>query len=179
MLERFTPDARNIVINAQQHARRLGHRYVGCEHLLLAAVSTGQPASVVLREHGISPDLVEEQIVRQIGLGRGIPPAGLDQEALASIGIDLDAVRARVEASFGPGSLACAGPMRFTPRARKCLQISVREAQARRDPEIGVLHIVLTLVGMSDGMAPAILSALGESGPSLSAAVLNRYRQAS
>jgi ATP-dependent Clp protease ATP-binding subunit ClpA len=35
MFERFTPDARTVVVHAQEHARRLGHRYIGCEHLLL------------------------------------------------------------------------------------------------------------------------------------------------
>jgi ATP-dependent Clp protease ATP-binding subunit ClpA len=48
MLERFTPDARAVIKNAVEHAGRLGHRYVGGEHLLLAAVSTSQPASAVL-----------------------------------------------------------------------------------------------------------------------------------
>ncbi|MCW2907241.1 MAG: hypothetical protein JWL68_2030, partial [Actinomycetia bacterium] len=49
MLERFTGEARAVVVGAQQHARRLGHRYVGCEHLLLALATTSQPAGAVLR----------------------------------------------------------------------------------------------------------------------------------
>ncbi len=106
MFERFTPGARTVVIHAQQHARRLGHRYIGCEHLLLALVSTGQPAGAVLREHGLTPARVEEEIVRRAGLGAGAGLfADLDRDALASIGIDLDAVRARIEASFGPEAL--------------------------------------------------------------------------
>ncbi|HUY51255.1 MAG TPA: Clp protease N-terminal domain-containing protein [Streptosporangiaceae bacterium] len=103
MFERFTPAARTVVVCAQEHARRLGHRYIGCEHLLHALVSTGQAASVVLREHGVTPERVEEEIVRRAGLGAGaVLFADLDRDALASIGIDLDAVRARIEASFGP-----------------------------------------------------------------------------
>jgi ATP-dependent Clp protease ATP-binding subunit ClpA len=283
MFERFTPDARAVVINAQKHARRLGHRYIGCEHLLLAAVFVDQPASAVLHERGITPERVEEVIVRQIGLGGGTDLFhGLNQQALASIGIDLDAVRARIEASFGPGALArasqaargrrrspaparrwlvWAGALRglrrrrrghgvaaahggadpgsaassaqqgaeagstaaaqreaglgstaaaqlgadpsrataesaeatgryqatvpseahlpFTPRAKKILHDSLREAQARRDNEISALHLVLALVTMKSGMAPAILSELGAAGPSLRAAVVDRYRQAS
>ena len=44
MFERFSQDARILVVHATEHARRLGHRYVGAEHILLAAVSatTGQ-----------------------------------------------------------------------------------------------------------------------------------------
>jgi ATP-dependent Clp protease ATP-binding subunit ClpA len=47
MFERFTGDARTAVVQAQAHARRLGHRHIGCEHLLLAVVSTGGPAAAV------------------------------------------------------------------------------------------------------------------------------------
>jgi ATP-dependent Clp protease ATP-binding subunit ClpA len=111
MFERFTGDARAAVAGAQEHARRLGHRYIGCEHLLLAAVSTSGPAAAALREHGITPQAVETEIARLIGLGQ---PASLfsalDQEALAAVGIDLDAVRARVEAAFGPGAFTPAAP---------------------------------------------------------------------
>ena len=71
MFERFTHEARTLVVLASEHARRLGHRYVGGEHILLAAVSTGQPASAVLRAHGVTPELVEEEIVRRVGLGAG------------------------------------------------------------------------------------------------------------
>jgi len=107
MFERFTDDARTIVRLASEHARRLGHRYVGGEHLLLAAVTAGQPASAVLCAHGVTPELVEEEIVRRVGLGAGAGLfGGLDKDALATIGIDLDAVRARIEASFGPQALA-------------------------------------------------------------------------
>lgn len=107
MFERFTDEARAIVPLASEHARRLGHRYIGGEHLLLAAVTIGQPASAVLCAHGVTPELVEEEIVRRVGLGAGAGLfGGLDAEALATIGIDLDAVRARIEASFGPQALA-------------------------------------------------------------------------
>ena len=45
MFERFTQEARTLVVLASEHARRLGRRYIGGEHLLLAAVTIGQPAS--------------------------------------------------------------------------------------------------------------------------------------
>ena len=107
MFERFTDEARALVALAVEHAIRLGHRYVGGEHILLAAVTAGQPASAVLSAHGVTPELVEEEIVRRVGLGAGAGLfGGLDKDALATIGIDLDAVRARIEASFGPQALA-------------------------------------------------------------------------
>jgi hypothetical protein len=111
MLECFTPDARAALVHAQHHARRLGHNFVGGEHILLSVVSAGHPASAILGAHGITPEYVEAEIIRRIGLGRGTgsgdgPFGGLDRDALASIGIDLDTVRARIEATFGPNAMA-------------------------------------------------------------------------
>ncbi len=107
MYERFTPDARSVVVGATEHARRLGHRYVGGEHLLLAVAGAGQPSGAVLSAHGVTPERVEEEIIRRVGTGAGAGLfAGVDAEALAAVGIDLDAVRARIEASFGPRALS-------------------------------------------------------------------------
>jgi len=214
MFERFSGEARSAVAQAQEHARRLGHRYIGCEHLLLAAASTAEPASAALREHGVTPEGVETEIVRMVGLGRAADLfSASDREALASIGIDLDVVRARIEAAFGPdaftrgGPAACrsrpavrknpvallrrarrgghhqhpapSGHIPFTPRAKKSLALSLREAETRHDNYIGVEHLTLALVGMKDGAVPPILSALGASPATLRAAILDRYRKAS
>ena len=221
MFERFTGDARTAVAQAQAHARRLGHRYIGCEHLLLAAASTGEPAAAALREHGVTPEAVEAEIVRLVGLGQAASLfSALDREALACIGIDLEAVRARIEAAFGADAFTRAAPaacrgnrpawpkspmarlrrrrrshaaagqyasagayptghLPFTPRAKKSLEHSVREAKARHDNYIGVEHLTLALVAMNDGAVPPILSALGASPAALRTAILDRYRQAS
>ncbi len=120
MFERFDPDARTVIAQAAEHARRLGHRHIGGEHLLLAVVSAGAPASAVMRAQGVTPELVEEEIVRRAGLGTGGSLfAGLDRDALATIGIDLDAVRARIEASFGPQALSSAAQAAHQGRARR------------------------------------------------------------
>jgi hypothetical protein len=109
MFERFTREAKFVIVDAQKQARRLGHHYIGGEHLLLAVVSAGHPASAILNAHGITPAYVEREITRRVGSGTGAGPFGsLDRDALASIGIDLDAVRARIEASFGPHAMAWA-----------------------------------------------------------------------
>ena len=214
MFERFSGEARSAVAQAQEHARRLGHRYIGCEHLLLAAASTAEPASAALREHGVTPAGVETEIVRLVGLGRAANLfSASDREALASIGIDLDVVRARIEATFGPDAFTRGGPdacrsrpavrknpvallrrarrsghhqhpapsghIPFTPRAKKSLALSLREAEARHDNYIGIEHLTLALVGMKDGAVPPILSALGAPQATLRAAILDRYRKAS
>ena len=232
MFERFTDTARHVVVQAQEDARRLGHHYIGCEHLLMAAAAAAEPASEVLRDQGVTPDRVEAVIMRTIGRGQTADPlGGLDRQALASIGIDLDVVRTRIEAAFGPDALtralpaACrsrrpawgkgplaeltrrrrrrrarrnvplpAGPfpqrpasagaasgghIPFTPRAKKTLELSLREAEALHDNSIGVQHLTLALLAPKDGTVPAILSALGAPAPSLRASILARYRKAS
>jgi Clp amino terminal domain, pathogenicity island component len=230
MFERFTDTARHVVVQAQADARRLGHNYIGCEHLLLAAAAAAEPASAVLRDQGVTPERVEAEILRTIGRGQTADPlGGIDRQALAFIGIDLDVVRARIEAAFGPDALtralpaACrsgrpawgkgplaelirrrrrarrnarlpAGPPRqrpaspgpapgghipFTPRAKKSLELSLREAKALHDTYIGVQHLTLALLAMKDGMVPVILSGMGTSSASLRAAVLARCRKAS
>jgi Clp amino terminal domain, pathogenicity island component len=111
MFERFTGDARRIVVQAQHNARRLGHNYIGCEHLLLAVAAASDPAGAVLRDQGVTPERVEAEIVRTIGLGQPADPlGGIDGQALAFIGIDLDIVRTRIEAAFGPDALSGAFP---------------------------------------------------------------------
>ncbi len=137
MFERFTPDARAIVVQAQHHARRLGHNFIGGEHILLSVVSADHPASAVLAAHGITPEYVEAEMLRWMGQGRGagcwdVPFGGLDREALASIGIDLDAVRARVEATFGPHAMAEADLM--VQRRLKGRRGSSRGHRFRLDP---------------------------------------------
>ena len=225
MFERFTGTARHVVVQAQEDARRLGHNYIGCEHLLLAAAAAAEPASTVLRDQGVTPERIEAAILRTVGRGQAADPlGGIDRQALAFIGIDLDVVRTRIEAAFGPDALApalpaaCrsrrpawgkgplaeltrrrrarrnaplpAGPFRqhpaspsghipFTPRAKKSLELSLREAKALHDNYIGVQHLTLALLALNDGMVPVILSALGASAASLRAAVLARYRKAS
>ena len=76
-----------------------------------------------------------------------------------------------------------AGPVpgdhiRFTPRAKKTLQLSLREAEALHDTYIGVQHLALALLAL-DGTVPMIVSALGVPATSLRAAILARYRKAS
>jgi hypothetical protein len=110
MFERFTAEARAAVTQSALQARRLDHRYVGAEHILLAVVASGGPACDILRAHGLTPERVEDEIISRVGHGvTGGLFGDLDRDALATIGIDLDAVRARIEASFGADDLIRAG----------------------------------------------------------------------
>jgi hypothetical protein len=95
---------------ALRHACRLTRRYISGEHLTtilicaLHARRDPRPARAVLHKHGVTMDDVAEEIARRAGPG-AVLFGGLDQDALAAIGIDLDAVRARIESSVGPEAL--------------------------------------------------------------------------
>lgn len=203
MFERFTAPSQEIVAHAQEHARRLGHRFIGGEHLLLTVAGSPAPVGGVLRAHGITLERVESQVVDMVGLGAGAGLfAGLDAAALATIGIDLDAVRARVEAVYGPDALARAGSDRgcrrrarvrtgrvggatsasgylpFTPRAKKTFEDALHIAAANHDTHVGPEHIALALLDQTSGPVPPILAALDVTPTALRAAITDRYRAA-
>ena len=197
MPEQFTGDARQVVVRASEQARRLGHGFIGGEHLLYGLASADGEVGAVLREQGVTPERVEAEFVRLIGpenTAGGSLFDTLDRDALTTIGIDLDTVRERIEAAFGPAALAPDAPARrwrrsrpgrvtghipLTRRAKKCLEGSLREARAHSGGHLGAEHIALALLAMDDGVPHRILSVIGASAPRLGAEIRDRYRQAS
>ena len=167
MFERFTDEARKMVVAAEWHAGSLRHGWIGTEHLLLALLDDHErPAARVLVARGLTGEWVREEVERIVGLGE----PGLDADALATLGIDLDAVRERVERTFGPGALAarpgrrrrsCGERRPFTPRAKKVLELSLREALALGDSFIGAEHVLLGLLREGEGVAARILRSFG------------------
>jgi Clp amino terminal domain, pathogenicity island component len=113
MPRHLTRDIRTSFARALRHACRLTRRYVSGEHLMIIFISAvsavhpgrGRPARAVLSKYGATMQDVAEEIARRAGPG-AVLFGGLDRDALAAIGIDLDAVRARIESSFGPEALA-------------------------------------------------------------------------
>jgi hypothetical protein len=136
MFQRFTDRARQVVVLAQEEARRLDHNYIGTEHILLGLIHEGE---------------------------------GVAAKALESLGISLDAVRQQVEEIIGQGQQAPSGHIPFTPRAKKVLELSLRESMQLGHTYIGTEHILLGLVREGDGVAAQVLVRLG--------ADLNRVRQ--
>jgi ATP-dependent Clp protease ATP-binding subunit ClpA len=163
MFERFTQEARQTVVQAQVEGAALHHRRIGTEHLLLGLVGQdGTPCSAILARHGLTRATVLASVTTLTG--------DLDAEALTTLGIDLDAVRSRVESAFGPGALddpsrlrgaTAAGHIPFTPRAKKVLELSLREALALRHRHIADGHITLGLLREGEGLAMKVLADLG------------------
>ena len=127
MFERFTERARQVVVLAQDEARKLRHNYIGTEHILLG----------LLRE--------EEGIAARV---------------LESLDVTAEEVRAEVARIVGQGDEVTSGQIPFTPRAKKVLELSLREALALGHNYIGTEHVLLGLVREDDGVASQVLLAL-------------------
>lgn len=179
MFERFTNDARAVVVGAQAEARALGHEMIGTPHVLIALLGDpAGPVAVALRGDGVDAATVREELVRRQGTGT---PDGLDDDdaaALQSIGIDLDAVRRAVESEFGEGALHlpresgggrkgrfaqlfAGGHVPFSRRNKKVLELALREAVRLNQKFIAPEHILLGLLREGEGSAVLILTGRG------------------
>ena len=86
---------------------------------------------------------------------------GVAAKALESLGISLEGVRQQVEEIIGQGQQAPSGHIPFTPRAKKVLELSLREALQLGHNYIGTEHILLGLIREGEGVAAQVLQKLG------------------
>lgn len=161
MFGRFSTQARDVVTAA---AATAGSGSLTPMHLLTAMVTSDRGvATEVLTRSGVTLDAI-----RKADSASGATASNvLDDDAaiLESIGIDLDAVRERLEQAFGEGVLDDAPVAdsdsgrnrfgflrsRFEKDSRKVLEVSVREAIAHKDKRIGAEHILLGILSVADG----------------------------
>jgi ATP-dependent Clp protease ATP-binding subunit ClpA len=167
---RLTKPAQMASYLMQQEAERLQHRYLGPEHLLLGLLhQTDSPAARLLHAHGLDLEGARAEAERLIAQGVLPGPRSSDAEVLATVGIDLEAVRDRLIETFGaeacyyaaqrvalqPRSAApWAGTEMFnTPTLdQRALVFAAREADARGQ-EIGPEHLLFGL--LRDASDPA------------------------
>ncbi|GAA4857686.1 Clp protease N-terminal domain-containing protein [Actinomycetospora straminea] len=163
MFERFTDPARRVVVLAQESARERGDDTIRSEHLLLGVCrATDSRGAALLAAHGVTLREVEDDLRRS---------TVSDRDALASVGIDLDEVRERVEDAFGPGALEstrAAGRRRrrwghrpVDRGAKKVLELALREAVHHGDRTIGTEHVLLGMLHTATGRAEPLLAARG------------------
>ena len=86
---------------------------------------------------------------------------GVAAKALESLGISLEAVRSQVEEIIGQGGSSPSGHIPFTPRAKKVLELSLREALQLGHNYIGTEHILLGLIREGEGVASLVLEPAG------------------
>ena len=163
MFEKFTKTARSTVVQAQEEARALRHGRIDPGHLLLALMSVPGAASRALE--ACVPGLEGLRVRVRTELD------GLDPDALASIGVDLTAVRQAAESAFGEGALdrgrgRSRGHLRFTREAKKALELSLRAAVQHGHRSIGDGHILLALLMLPES---APVRALRQAGADLDA----------
>jgi ATP-dependent Clp protease ATP-binding subunit ClpA len=197
MLERFTKTARAVVTDARDEAQALHHPQIGTEHYLLALLSEeGGGAYALLSAAGLEKDVVLEQIKRQVVTPKPLLSEG-DAEALKTIGIDLNAVLANIERSLGPDAWVPtvlperrgllrrrkqvqtdSRRARFGPRAKKVLELSLRESLRLQSNSIGTEHLLLGLIREGSGLGAKILVDSGVNLEELREATLDRLRKA-
>jgi ATP-dependent Clp protease ATP-binding subunit ClpA len=158
MFERFTTDARNAVIEAQLVARQVGSRSIESRHVLVGLAEADGRAGAALHAVGIDRGALAARLRGQLS------ETGLDAAALASLGIDLDAVRRRADQVFGAGSLERAtkkgrrGHIPFTSDAKKSLELALREAVRAGSSEIHDGHLLLGILRNTGSQAELELS---------------------
>ncbi len=162
MFERFVAQARGVIVLSQEEARQLLHPFIGTEHLLIAmAAQNDGPAAEALHERGLTAHVVRDHLKQLLGSD------DLDSDALATLGIDLEAVREATEAAFGPGALGpkprkmVTGHIPFSKRAKKVLELSLREALQLKHDHIGTGHMLLGLIREGEGLAAQIIVRAG------------------
>ena len=145
LFQRFTDQARQVLVAAQEEARAHNHSFIGTEHILLGLLREGD---------------------------------GVAAMALQSLGVGLEAVREQVVEIIGRGKQAHSGHIPFTPRAKKVLELSLREAMRLDHLYVGTEHILLGLVRQGDGVAVLVLEKLGARSDQIRGAVFEQIRGA-
>jgi hypothetical protein len=178
VLGRFSRNARAAVAMAREEAGELNLDEVRPSHVLvgvLQAAGAAEPATsdrahelgALLSGYGLTAGVVRAQLVEANTPGDS--SFDDDAEALASIGIDLRAVRASVARTFGADAfdngLCKSGRRRrrrglipFTRSAKKVLELSLREALAHKDDEIRCEHLLLGILRSGDRAAIALIT---------------------
>jgi len=161
VFERFTDEARRVVVLDQEEARELRAEEIEPVHLLLALAGEPGRGGQVLRAAGADHASVRSALDRSDG--------ALDADALAAVGIDLDQVRAAAEAAFGPGALdrggERAGHIPFAAGSKRALEEALRHVLAskvrRRARAIDSGAVLAGLLAVGDPLVRRVLQQLG------------------
>jgi ATP-dependent Clp protease ATP-binding subunit ClpA len=167
VFERFEPAARQAFVDARQEAGQAGQDQIRSEHVLLGLLREPGPAADALTAAGLSVETLRARVPR----GGHDAPAGLDADALAIVGIDLDAVRRATDAAFGPGALdqaAVRGQNRLPVAGdtKQALGRAVYRAQKLGQRKITSGHL---LIGILDSAGNGALTALAQEGTDIQA----------
>ena len=173
---RKTRPAERYLSPGADEARRLGHYYIGTEHVLLALtrIPAGR-ATLVLRHFGVT-----HEDIRNSATISALWAPRIDPDALATLGIDLDTVRERLEETFGPNALeqTRAGVLEQTHTGIRCIAPRLELALAHALDYSGERplqdeHVLLGLLSVPDSLAARALVELDVSLEDAAAVVRN------
>lgn len=176
--------ARSVIVAGAEQAHALGDSEVRPEHLLLGVLTdAGGIGARILTGLGLRRDAVVAEVA---------PLGNAESEDLRSVGVDLQAVRAQVDATFGPGTLnqprrpRRVGPLQtrllgehppFAESTKKALEEAVRQSRLLRN-QMGPEHILLGLLREDHDPVPRTLRRLGLDPAAVRAQLLEDLQQA-
>lgn len=141
-----------------EQASRLEQTHIGSEHVLLGlACDPEGEAAALLGRLGVTPQSIEAEIRSSPA---PLPPTAIDPQALATLGIDLDEVRARIDEQFGQGALERTrrGCWPVEPSLKRALAHAVEAAAGQPPTDLNVLDGLVTI---ADSGAVRVLLHLG------------------
>jgi len=179
MFERFSEESRAVLVEAQDLAVELGSHYLTPMHLLYGCAQVrDETAGRPLRDAGITGASIRRQLPRATERAGG----QVDPDALRALGVDYDGMRAAVEKTFGPGALESAPDRRvpaarrrkprFTPEAKRALELTLRVTVELHDGRIRPGHILLGLLRLDDDYVTGVVAGAGATVGALSAGAL-------
>jgi ATP-dependent Clp protease ATP-binding subunit ClpA len=187
------PSGGRLLAVALAEAEQARHGYVGCEHLLLALLRepTGTVADV-LRSQGLDLESARAAVRAVVEAGRGDGPRWNQADLLAMLGVDLPAIRRRVNEEFGPYAIEALyrsragrrlprGPLcglAVSPLLKKSLELCGTRAKRIRGCPAEHERVLLGMLDADSSGLNAVLDALGTSTAQLRAALLDRQSHA-
>jgi ATP-dependent Clp protease ATP-binding subunit ClpA len=180
VFEKFEPAARQAFLDARLVASQTGQDKIGSEHLLFGLLSEPGPAAEAMTAAGLDPVTLRSRLEQ----GDRDAAGGLDADALALLGIDLDAVRRATDAAFGRGALDLValpgrGRVGMTEDARRAFAAALRQARRLNHRYISSGHMLLGILDQKSNGAIDLLAQAGTDTAALRADVLQRMASAS
>jgi ATP-dependent Clp protease ATP-binding subunit ClpA len=191
MFDRCDDDTRTVIDAAVAESQRLGHSWIGTEHVLVALTLHRALLPVTVADLLPASDRVRGALARTTDPEAGAPPA----ELLASLGIDLGRVRTAVRSTFGSEALdrlaqrrvhqpwqpwrrptrgcvsVLAGYQGVAPRLKEALDRAATDAARRHRSLVDPTALLLGVIEVQDAFANRLLAGLGVPRTTLHAAI--------
>lgn len=155
----LTPVARRAIDLAEEEARRLGHGFIGSEHVLLGLLRADQGAAAwVLQHAGVTLDATRARVQQIQTSGRRFDNSLADRDTARTFRTQ---VAPRAGYPYQPSEAAPLTPGSFSPAARIILSAARTAAQRRQQTAIGPEHVLLALLERRDDIPARVLTSLG------------------